>query len=124
MMETADWARKGAVFGGFGALDVGLETASMCRLGASKMAQVSSERFLRPLFDIANILETLARDSPLARFDRVSLFGTKFAAQPKRPGSPWCEAWLPKASLAACHLALRAKSPAPSGVCGVVEAPE
>jgi hypothetical protein len=45
MMTVADWARKGAVFGGFGALDVALETASICSLGASKMAQVSSSGF-------------------------------------------------------------------------------
>jgi hypothetical protein len=45
MMKVADWARKGAVFGSFDALDVALETASMCRLGASKMAPVSSGGF-------------------------------------------------------------------------------
>jgi hypothetical protein len=45
MMEIADWARKGAVFPGFVALDSGLETASICRFGASKMAQVSSGGF-------------------------------------------------------------------------------
>ena len=43
MMEIADRARKGAVFGGFDALDAGLETASICRFGASKMAPVSSD---------------------------------------------------------------------------------
>ena len=45
MMEIADWARKGAVLAGFRGLDVGLETASISRIGASKMAQVSSDGF-------------------------------------------------------------------------------
>jgi len=34
---------KGPSFGGFDVLDVGLETASVCCLGVSKMAPVSSD---------------------------------------------------------------------------------